>query len=60
MKELALWAGVLALLTLIAYWPATTGAFIWRDDATAAKKELLVPAGLSQSWSWPLAESADF
>jgi tetratricopeptide (TPR) repeat protein len=50
LKDLGLWAGVLVLLTLITWWPATTGGFIWRDDATAANKELLAPSGLSQSW----------
>ena len=27
-----LWAGVLALLTLVAFWPAITGIFLWDDD----------------------------
>jgi protein O-mannosyl-transferase len=50
-KDIALWAGVLALLTLIAFWPATTGSFIWRDDATVDNKQLLIaPTALSQSW----------
>ena len=50
LKDLGLWAGVLVLLALITWWPATTGGFVWRDDVTAAKKELLAPAGLAQSW----------
>jgi tetratricopeptide (TPR) repeat protein len=50
LKDLGLWAGVLVLLTLITWWPATTGGFIWRDDVTAANKDLLAPSGLSQSW----------
>jgi tetratricopeptide (TPR) repeat protein len=49
-KDLGLWVGVLALIALIAYWPATTGSFIWRDDSTAAKVTLLAPSGLSRSW----------
>jgi tetratricopeptide (TPR) repeat protein len=50
LKDLGLWAGVLALITLIAFWPATTGGFIWRDDTTSANVRLLGPSGLSQSW----------
>jgi Tfp pilus assembly protein PilF len=49
-KELGLWAGVLVLLTLIAYWPATTGSFVWRDDHLAQQKWLLAPGGLSLAW----------
>ncbi len=50
LKDLGLWAGALVLLTLVAFWPATTGSFVWRDDAVAANKQLLAPAGLSQAW----------
>ncbi len=30
-RDVALWAGMLALLVLIAYWPATEGQFLWVD-----------------------------
>jgi len=44
-RDVALWAGMLALLVLIAYWPATEGQFIWVD----AKN--LQPADLSTIWA---------
>jgi tetratricopeptide (TPR) repeat protein len=60
-KDIALWAGVLALLTLIAFWPATTGSFIWRDDVTADNKQLLIaPTALSQTWFGRWQSSAGF
>ena len=49
-KDLALWAGVLVLLTLVSYWPATTGSFVWRDDQTPLQW-LYKPDGLSLAWS---------
>jgi tetratricopeptide (TPR) repeat protein len=49
-KDIALWAGVLALLTLIAYWQATSGSFLWRDDATGAAPQILAPGAISRIW----------
>ena len=49
-KDLALWAGVLVLLTLIAYWPATTGSFLWRDDRAAQSPQFVGAGGLSRIW----------
>src|SRR5580693_4811846 len=51
-KDMLLWAGVLVLLTLVAYWPGTDGKFLWNDDVNVAKNALLrVPGGLSAIWS---------
>ena len=49
-KDLALWAGVLVILTLIVYWPVTTGTFLWRDNANVTDPALRLPGGLSQIW----------
>ena len=49
-KELVLWAGVLALLTLIVYWPATNGSFLWRDDRAAISPETFGPGAISRIW----------
>jgi tetratricopeptide (TPR) repeat protein len=58
-KDLALWAGVLVLLTLIAYWPATDGSFLWRDDRAADSAQFVGPGALGRSWSqrWSSPES---
>jgi tetratricopeptide (TPR) repeat protein len=49
-RDLALWAGVLALLTLIAYWQATSGSFLWRDDTAATAPQMIAPGALSRIW----------
>jgi tetratricopeptide (TPR) repeat protein len=48
-----LWAGVLALLTLVAFWPAITGVFIWDDD----HQIMINPtaSGLLHAWIPPLS-----
>jgi tetratricopeptide (TPR) repeat protein len=59
-KELALWAGVLVLLTLISYWPATTGGFVWRDDLLAQKPWIYAPGGLSLVWMARWSQPGDY
>ena len=49
-KDLGLWAGVLVLLTMIAFWYSTTGSFVWRDDRFAQARWLEAPGGLSLAW----------
>jgi tetratricopeptide (TPR) repeat protein len=49
LKDLGLWSGVLALLTLVAFWQATTGAFLWRDNLMAQAPWLYKPATLQES-----------
>lgn len=49
-RDLALWAGVLALLTLIAYWPATNGDFLWRDDRAATSPRFVGTGALGRNW----------
>ena len=44
-RDIALWAGMLALLVLIAYWPATAGQFVWLDGRN------LRPTELSTIWA---------
>jgi tetratricopeptide (TPR) repeat protein len=44
-RDMALWAGMLALLVLIVYWPATDGQFIWLDARN------LQPTDLSTIWA---------
>ncbi len=51
-KDLSLWAGVLVLLALVVYWPATSGGFLFRDDAAVSQNPaLFLPGGLSQIWT---------
>jgi tetratricopeptide (TPR) repeat protein len=62
-KDMALWAGVLVLLALVAYWPATDGKFVWNDDANVSRNVLLLEQGRqgglgriwTQRWSEPKA-----
>ncbi|HSV14283.1 MAG TPA: hypothetical protein VLI90_08485, partial [Tepidisphaeraceae bacterium] len=50
-KDLGLWAGVLVILTLVAYWPSTDGSFLWNDDRHVSDNRLLAqPGGLSTIW----------
>jgi protein O-mannosyl-transferase len=39
-RDVALWAGMLALLVLIAYWPATEGQFLWVDANSLQRADL--------------------
>ena len=51
MKDLALWAGVLVLLSLVVFWPAISGSFQFLDDRAVSRNRLLaVPGGLSSAW----------
>lgn len=51
-REQSLWAAVLLLLVLVAYWPATTGKFIWDDNRyVSANKLLSAPGGLEKIWT---------
>lgn len=53
LKDIALWAGVLVILTLVAFWPATEGRFLVRDDENVSENLLLArPGGLGTIWSW--------
>jgi tetratricopeptide (TPR) repeat protein len=49
-KDLALWAGVLALLALTAFWQSTGGSFLWRDDIIAVNPQFAPPGALSRIW----------
>ncbi len=49
-RDLALWAGVLVLLTLITCWPATAGSFLWRDDVSAMSRRFVGPGALPRIW----------
>ncbi|MGD0461027.1 MAG: hypothetical protein ABSB74_00925 [Tepidisphaeraceae bacterium] len=49
-----LWAAVLALLALVAFWPAISGTFLWDDDQYVTQnKALLDSSGLLQIWKIP-------
>jgi tetratricopeptide (TPR) repeat protein len=49
-----LWAAVLALLALVAFWPAINGTFLWDDDQYVTQNRALSdPDGLKQIWSIP-------
>lgn len=51
LRDLGLWAAVLVLLTLVAYWPVTEGQFIWQDSRTVADNVLLAqPGGMGIAW----------
>jgi tetratricopeptide (TPR) repeat protein len=53
-RDLALWAGVLVLLSLVTYWPAVGGSFQWLDDRAVSHDRLLaMPGGLSAVWDVP-------
>jgi len=44
-------AGAIVLLTLLAYWPALWGGFVWDDDAYVTRNPLLTePDGLRRIW----------
>ena len=51
-RDLGLWAGVLVLLVLVAYWPAVGGPFQWLDGRPVAQNRLLaMPGGLGDVWA---------
>jgi tetratricopeptide (TPR) repeat protein len=49
-----LWAAVLALIALVAFWPAISGTFLWDDDQYVTQNHALLDAsGLKQIWKIP-------
>jgi tetratricopeptide (TPR) repeat protein len=49
-----LWAAVLALIALVAFWPAISGTFLWDDDQYVTQNHALLDAsGLAQIWKIP-------
>ncbi|HEX4053236.1 MAG TPA: hypothetical protein VHX86_03130 [Tepidisphaeraceae bacterium] len=49
-----LWAAVLALIALVAFWPAISGTFLWDDDQYVSQNHALLDAsGLKQIWKIP-------
>ncbi len=49
-----LWAAVLALIVLVAFWPAISGTFLWDDEQYVTQNHaLLDAAGLLQIWKIP-------
>ena len=51
-RDLGLWAGVLVLLSLVAYWPAVGGTFQAMDNRPVSTDRLLaLPGGLSAVWA---------
>jgi tetratricopeptide (TPR) repeat protein len=49
-----LWAAVLALITLVAFWPAINGGFLWDDDQYVTQNRALLDAsGLKDIWKIP-------
>src|SRR5262249_35257261 len=52
LRDRALWAGVLVLLTFVTYMPATNGPFIWDDDRHVSQNRNLVDGqGLINIWT---------
>src|SRR5208282_2251457 len=53
-RDWYLWAAVLALIALVAFWPAINGTFIWDDDHYVTQNRALLDAsGLKQIWRIP-------
>ncbi len=53
-RDWGLWAGVMALLTLVSFWPSIPGSFIWDDDAYVTHNSaLLNRGGLDRIWEIP-------
>jgi tetratricopeptide (TPR) repeat protein len=49
-----LWAAVLALIALVAFWPAINGTFLWDDDQYVTQnRALLDSSGLKEIWKIP-------
>jgi tetratricopeptide (TPR) repeat protein len=49
-----LWAAVLALIALVAFWPAISGTFLWDDDQYVTQNHALLDAsGLKEIWKIP-------
>ena len=53
-KDWYLWAAVLALIALVAFWPAINGSFLWDDDQYVTQnRALLDSSGLKEIWKIP-------
>jgi len=53
-KDWYLWAAVLALIALVAFWPAINGTFLWDDDQYVTQNKALQNAsGLKEIWKIP-------
>jgi tetratricopeptide (TPR) repeat protein len=53
-RDWYLWAAVLALIALVAFWPAISGTFLWDDDQYVTQNRALLDAhGLQQIWKIP-------
>src|SRR5579862_6057586 len=49
-----LWAAVLALIALVAFWPAINGSWLWDDDRYVQHNHALLDAsGLKDIWKIP-------
>jgi tetratricopeptide (TPR) repeat protein len=60
-KDLWLWAGVLVILTLVAYWPITDGAFISQDEKHVSANQLLArPDGMAVAWTKRWESAKDY
>jgi len=54
-RDWYLWAGVLALLTMVCFWPAISGSFLWDDDHYITKNIALLDLnGLRHIWLRPI------
>jgi hypothetical protein len=54
-KDWYLWAGVLAILALVSFWPAIQGSFLWDDDHYVTQNmSLRTVDGLVHEWVPPL------
>lgn len=52
LRDRALWAGLLVLLTIVTYMPATNGKFIWDDERHVSQnRNLLTTDGLVNIWT---------
>jgi tetratricopeptide (TPR) repeat protein len=53
-KDWYLWAAVLALIALVAFWPSIQGSFLWDDDRYVTQNKALIDAaGLKEIWKIP-------
>ena len=53
-KDWYLWAAVLGLIALVAFWPAINGTFLWDDDQYVSQNRALQDvSGLKEIWKIP-------
>ncbi len=45
-----LWAAILIVATICAYWPAMHGGYLWDDDANVTRPQLRSLSGLGRIW----------